>query len=156
MLVIGLIALVLGWLLRPDSTTVGLSAAIIGVAFIVFGVVVILRIVELIVGVTCPGCGEKRLERRFITSFGERFYLCPDCGVRCRRSLFGLLGPFFWNDAAGPEFDAHYQKPKAEDPWNAPPGLEDDDEIVISKTHANLVKNKRLRRPDNPNGPGLE
>ena len=62
---------------------------------------------------------------------------------------------FFWRDASGPEFDFLYEKPPGDDPWNAPPGLEDED-YLYSKTHLNLVRNKRRRNPDNPNGPGLE
>jgi hypothetical protein len=81
--------------------------------------------------------------------------LTAHCGVRCRRSLLGGYGLFFWRDASGPEFDALYEKPPGEDPWNAPPGLEDED-YLYSKTHLNLVRNKRRRRPENPNGPGLE
>ena len=90
-------------------------------------------------------------------SFGERFFLCTNCGVRCRRSLLGLNGVFFWQDASGPEYDALYQKTRDEDPWNAPPGLEDEEERgLFSKTHMNLVRSKRRRSPENPNGPGLE
>jgi hypothetical protein len=115
------------------------------------------RLVEIFYGHRCPGCGVRGLERRGLVSFGERFYLCPRCGVRCRRNFLGFQGMFFWRDASGPEFEALYEKPREEDPWNAPPGLEDEDEIgIFSKTHMNLVRSKRQRRPEDPNGPGLE
>jgi len=114
------------------------------------------RLVELIYGHKCPCCGARSLERRALISFGERFFLCTSCGVRCRRSLLGFYNMFFWRDASGPEFDHLYEKPREEDPWNAPPGLEDEDEQgIFSKTHLNLVRNKRLRTPENPNGPGV-
>ena len=90
------------------------------------------------------------MERRAVSSFGARFYLCTRCGVRCMRGVFGG-----WEDASGPEFDEKFLKKGEGDPWSAPPGLEDED-LIYSKTHVNLVRNKRLRRPDNPNGPGLE
>jgi hypothetical protein len=156
MLVIAAVAVVLGMMLWPGSESVLFASLLFALGMILFWVAVILRIIELIFGVPCPGCGGRKLERRNVEAFGERFFLCPDCGVRCRRNIFGMFGPFFWKDASAPEFDVHYQKPVVEDPWNAPPGLEDEDETVTSKTHANLVRNKRLRRPENPNGPGLE
>jgi hypothetical protein len=103
------------------------------------------------IGVRCPYCGGSRsMERRAVSSFGSRFYLCNGCGVRCKRGAFGT-----WEDASGPEYDEKYRKKADGDPWSAPPGLEDED-LIYSKTHVNLVRNKRLRRPDNPNGPGLE
>jgi hypothetical protein len=112
-------------------------------------------LIERFYGHRCPGCGVRSLERRALISFGERFFLCSTCGVRCRRKLLGFYGMFLWKDASSPEYDVLYQKPLDEDPWNAPPGLEDED-FIYSKTHLNLVRNKRNRHPENPNGPGVE
>ncbi len=134
---------ILGIVVIP-STIVGVGAYLLG-----------RRLIELFYGHRCPGCRVRSMERRAVMSFGERFFLCTNCGLRCRRSLLGLQGMFFWRDASGPEYDALYQKSRDEDPWNAPPGLEDED-MIYSKTHLNLVRNKRRRTPENPNGPGLE
>ena len=101
-------------------------------------------------GQRCPHCQAASLERRAVSSFGRRFYLCPACGVRCMRGTFG-----FWEDASGPEHEERYRRRPDDDPWTAPPGLEDED-LIYSKTHGNLVRNKRRRSPENPNGPGLE
>ena len=146
------VALALGVILTP-----GLVPALggFGIALVVLGLTSYLisrRVLDLTAGIECPNCGKRGLERRAIQSFGERFFLCPQCGIRCRR---GLTGETYWKDASGPEFDVVYQKPPTEDPWNAPPGLEEDD-LIYSKTHVNLVYNKRRRRPEDPNGPGLE
>ncbi len=140
------------------------SVAALAISYLLFWVLVpfsvivtIRRIIELIWGIYCPGCDKRGLERRAILPFGPRYFLCPNCGVRCRQGLLGaIFGVYLWQDASSPEFDVYYAKKIREDPWNAPPGLEDDDETVTSKTHANLVRNKRLRSPENPNGPGLE
>jgi hypothetical protein len=114
------------------------------------------RLVELFYGHRCPGCGLRTMERRAVMSFGERFFLCRTCGVRCSRNLVGSSGVYSWKDASGPEYDGHYDKVKEEDPWSGPPGLEDEDEAgIFSKTHLNLVREKRRRSPENPNGPGL-
>ena len=113
------------------------------------------RGLELAFGHRCPNCGGRGLERQAVVSFGDRFYSCPACGLRCRRGLIGAYGLYLWGDASNSEYDVHYQKSKTDDPWDAAPGLEDDDQIV-SKTHLDLVRSKRLRTPENPNGPGLE
>jgi hypothetical protein len=136
----------------PILGVVVLPSVIVGIG----GYLAFCRLVELFYGQRCPGCGVRSLERRAVISFGERFFLCTNCGVRCRRSLLGFYGMFFWRDASGPEYEAFYQRTQEEDPWNAPPGLEDEDEQgLFSKTHLNLVRNKRLRTPENPNGPGV-
>ena len=103
-----------------------------------------------VLGTGCPYCGQATLERRAISSFGYRFYRCSSCGVRCMRVILGG-----WKDASGPSFEHRYQAREEGDPWTAPPGLDDEDQIA-SKTHVNLVRSKRNRSPQNPNGPGLE
>ncbi len=100
-------------------------------------------------GAGCPYCGRATLERRSVSSFGHRFYRCSGCGVRCMRVILGG-----WKDASGPEHDARYQTQAEADPWTGPPGLEDED-LIASKTHHNLIQGKRNRQPHNPNGPGL-
>jgi hypothetical protein len=157
MIVVAAIAAALYGVMSPGFLSFAISYLSLAAILILFVVLLIRRVVERNNGIVCPGCGKRGLERRSILSFGERFFLCPDCGVRCRRSfLLGLIGIAAWEDASAQEFDVYYEKPKAEDPWNSPPGLEDEDESFSSKTHANLVRNKRLRSPENPNGPGLE
>ncbi len=104
-----------------------------------------------VLGVGCPYCGGLTLERRAVSSFGERFYRCSKCGVRCRRVALGG-----WRDASDSRYDAKYErKERAGDPWSGAPGLEDED-LIASKTHTSLIRSKRGRRPENPNGPGLE
>ncbi len=120
------------------------------VAVVVGPVLIIHHLLDGSIGVGCPNCGEPTMERRAVSSFGSRFYRCTSCGVRCQRGPFGS-----WEDASGPEYEHRYRKKPQEDPWTAPPGLEDED-LIYSKTHVNLVRSKRQRRPDNPNGPGLD
>ncbi len=108
------------------------------------------HIVDNSIGLACPHCGRPTMGRRAVASFGPRYFRCESCGLRCKRRTFGA-----WEDASGPEDDAKFRKRPDEDPWTAPPGMEDED-LIYSKTHVNLVSNKRRRRPDNPNGPGLE
>lgn len=155
MVVVAGIAVVLGIGLTPGFAPI---LGVVVIPSIIVGAGAYLggrRLVELAYGHRCPGCHRLRMERKAVVSFGERFFLCPHCGLRCRRSLLGLYGMFFWRDASGPEYDALYQKPREDDPWNAPPDLADED-FLYSKTHLNLVRNKRRRHPEDPNGPGLE
>ena len=157
MIAVAAVALVLGIALTPGFAPI---LGVVVIPSIIVGVFAYLagrRLVELAYGHRCPGCGTRALERWGLVSFGERYFLCTHCGVRCRRSLLGLQGMFVWRDASGPEYAAMYEKPREDDPWNAPPGLEDEDEVgLFSNTHSNLVRNKRRRTPENPNGPGLE
>lgn len=144
-------AIALTWALAttPNSARF-VVAVLLPLTLLILGPIVVLNhLFDGAIGVRCPHCTSP-LERRAVASFGSRFYLCPTCGVRCKRGAFGT-----WEDASGPEYDAKYRKKPGEDPWTAPPGLEDED-LIYSKTHGNLVRNKRLRRPENPNGPGLE
>ena len=157
MVVIAGIALVLAIIMTPGfAPTLGLiviPSTIVSVGAYLGA----RRLIELFYGHRCPGCGVRSLERRALVSFGERFFLCTRCGVKCRRSLLGAQGMFHWRDASGPEYAAYFEKAREEDPWNGPPGLEDEDEQgYFSKTHLNLVRNKRRRTPENPNGPGVE
>lgn len=157
MAVVAGVALVLGIAMTPGLAPI-LGVVVIPSTITAVGAYLLARrLVEIFYGHRCPACRLRKLERRALHSFGERFFLCQNCGLRCRRSLLGFYGMFFWRDASGPEYDALYERPRDDDPWNAPPGLEDEDEQgVYSKTHLNLVRNKRRRSPENPNGPGLE
>ncbi|WP_435009050.1 hypothetical protein P12x_000300 [Tundrisphaera lichenicola] len=149
----GLIAgLAVVWALvtTPDTGRF-IGAVLLPLTLMILGpILVIQHILDGSTGVRCPYCSAPSLERRSLSSFGSRFYLCPSCGVRCKRGALGT-----WQDASGPEHEERYRKKPNDDPWSAPPGLEDED-LTYSKTHGNLVRNKRLRRPENPNGPGLE
>ncbi len=157
--VMGLVAgtaVVLGIALTPGFAPI-LGVIVIPSTIGAVGIYLAIRqMVDLAYGSRCPGCRVRTLERRGLVSFGERFFLCTACGVRCRQGLLGGYGRYAWKDASGPEFEAHYARPAAEDPWNAPPGLDDEGEAgLYSKTHLNLVHSKRQRRPEDPNGPGL-
>lgn len=147
-------ALLLGVVLTPGVGR-GLATVLIPTTiFVVAAFLAVRRAVDLVSGFRCPTCRRRGLERRAVQSFGDRFYLCPGCGTRCKRKSIGTFGMFAWSDASGPEFDDLYRKPPEEDPWNVPPDLADE-EFIYSKTHVNLVRNKRGRHPENPNGPGL-
>jgi hypothetical protein len=156
MVLIASTALALAMITIPGFGSVLIAYVILAFLLVVSIFLTVRRVMELVYGLDCPACGQRGLERRSILSFGERFFSCPACGIRCRRGLYSAFGFFLWKDASSPQYDTHYQRPVEEDPWNAPPGLEDEEESVTSKTHANLVRNKRLRTPENPNGPGLE
>lgn len=110
---------------------------------------VVRGVLALAVGERCPSCGRSTMERRAVVGFGDRFYACSSCGARRKRLA---IGP--WKDASGPEFDDRYAATPEEDPWSRPPHV-DDGEAVVSKTHSLLVRSKRRRNPDAPNGPGL-
>ena len=102
-------------------------------------------------GVHCPWCGDAEDGAALRSStLGDRFYRCPSCGAR--RTAAPILGP--WRDASGPEFAAPFAPPSPVDPWTLPIDLEASDP-VLSPNHADLVRNKRLRNPGEPNGPGL-
>ena len=154
MVAVAATALVLGIVLTPGVGP-GLGVLLIpSTIVVIFGFLAARLVIDLVSGYPCPTCGKRGLERRAVLSFGDRFYHCPACGTRCKRKVIGSFGMFIWSDASGPEYDDLYRKPPDEDPWNAPPGLEDED-LIYSKTHLNLVRNKRHRHPENPNGPGV-
>ena len=155
MILVAAVALVMGIVLTPGFAPI-LSVVVIPATIVGVGIYVLSRhLVDLAYGPRCPICKARGMERRGLVSFADRFFLCRKCGTRCRRGLFGG-GLYAWKDAAGPEFAAFYDKPRDDDPWNLPPGLEDGDELgLFSKTHLDLVRNKRRRSPENPNGPGL-
>ena len=58
-----------------------------------------------------------------------------------------------WEDASGPEFDEAIGGSRPTTP-GPPRRLLRTRDLTYSKSHVNLVRNKRLRRPDNPNRPG--
>src|SRR6185312_14753710 len=85
MLVVAGTALFLGVVLTPGLAPVLGSFVILSTILIVGAILLGRRVLDLVYGQRCPGCGKRGLERRAILSFGERFFLCPSCGVRCRR-----------------------------------------------------------------------
>ena len=143
MLTIAAISLMIAVLANPGAVA---SATVIA-GFLGVGVVVIALFVaafDACMGVRCPHCGAWAMGRTSIASFRDRFYRCSSCQARCRRGF--LRG---WDDASGPEFDRIYSRKRPENPWTAPPGLEDED-LIFSKTHVNLLLNKKRRNPDPP------
>ena len=149
MLLIAFVAILAAMFTIPPES----RGLLVGIVAVAMGILLPLHRIQMMVeaglGVGCPSCGRRGMERRAMASFGDRYFLCPTCGARKKRGLLGI-----WSDASGADFDDLYAKKKVEDPWSAPPGLEDDD-VAYSKTHLNLVRNKRRRRPDDPNGPGV-
>ncbi len=147
---IAVIAFVWAILTAPGAARF-LVTTLLPITLLIVGPLVLAHhIVDNSLGLGCPNCRRPTLERRALASFGPRFYRCASCGVRLRRVAFGT-----WEDASGPIHDAKFARKAGEDPWTAPPGLEDED-LIYSKTHVNLVRNKRRRQPENPNGPGLD
>src|SRR5437899_709859 len=90
MVIVAGTAVVLGIVLTPGFAPilgmVVIPSIIVGVGAYLGG----RRLIELVYGHRCPSCGRLRMERRAVVSFGERFFLCPHCGLRCRRSLLGV------------------------------------------------------------------
>ena len=123
----------------PASILVG------GVGIVVVLLLVAVWLVEAALGVTCPNCRERTMDRVAIDSFRDRFYRCRHCGVLARRGLF--LG---WSDASGPEHAEYYARHSQLDPWSPrPPGNEADDSgpPPESPTHTALLRGKRSRNP---------
>lgn len=128
---------------RGASMVVGFM----GATFV--AVVACTAVVDYILGIRCPACGCWSMGRTSIASFRDRFFRCASCGLRARRGLFRG-----WEDASAPEFDRFYGRKRPENPWTAPPGVEDED-LIYSKTHVNLLVNKKRRNPNPPDqGPG--
>jgi hypothetical protein len=143
MVTIAVIGLVVAVLANPGSARgVSITAGFLGAAFL--SMVVIMAAVDFLLGIRCPNCCKWTMGRTSITSFRDRFFRCTTCGVRARRGFFRG-----WEDASGREFDRYYSHKRPENPWTAPPGVEDED-LVYSKTHVNLLLNKKRRNPDAP------
>lgn len=88
---------------------VGATATILLVGFISSLIVIPTAFIKGVVipltsGVSCPGCGVRPLRYLGCISFGDRFYHCQECGLRCKRG--GSSEP--WYDASGAEDDAVY------------------------------------------------
>jgi len=141
---IAAISLAIAVLTSPGA---GRSASIIA-GFLGLGLVVValfVAVVDLVLGVRCPHCGAWSMCRTSVHSFRDRFYRCTSCRARCRRGF--LRG---WDDASGTEFDPIYARKRAENPWTAPPSLDDEEDLIFSKTHVNLLRNKQRRNPNPP------
>ena len=149
MIAIALLAVAAALVANPGAArTTSIVLGFIGVAFL--GVVTAVAGFDLLLGVRCPRCSGWTMGRTSVTSFRDRYFRCARCGARCRRGM--LRG---WEDASGPEFDPFFTRKRAENPWTALPGLEDED-LVYSKTHLNLLINKKRRNPNAPDqGEGL-
>ena len=120
-----------------EMAVIGIMIGIIGL--FAFGAV------EGYTGRTCPGCGEDRMRRVALSTFGLRYFRCNRCKARWKR---GILNP--WESTNSPEEAVLFARKVAEDPWTLPPGLSDEDEVVWSKTHTSLLRNKQRRNPDAP------
>jgi hypothetical protein len=143
MAMIAAIAIVLGLLLNP--TNVGALSVVLGLlGLFAMLVAVLVACVDLSMGVRCPCCHKYAMVRVSLQSFRDRFYRCTSCDARCRRGF--LKG---WDDASDPEYEPIYTKKRAENPWTAVPGVEDEVGLM-TKTHANLLANKNRRNPNQP------
>ena len=146
-IVLGLASLITN--LNPQILGTNIPLLLIGVTLVVIGIVVIVRIIEFNNGIPCPVCRHRGLQRKAITSFGHRFYLCNECGARCQRGMFAMSNDD-WTDASDARFDIHYATPTPP-PLEPAPLFLDDDEENLANTHSKLLAGKRQRQPENPN-----
>jgi hypothetical protein len=143
MLCIGGIALAMGVVLSRSSLQwASVGAGLVGLS--VLGFLGGSTVLDAFLGVRCPGCGARTMGRTLVVSFRDRYFRCASCGLRARRGV--LQG---WEDASAPDFDRFYDHRRPENPWTQPPGLEDED-LIYSKTHGNLLLNKQRRHPNPP------
>jgi predicted RNA-binding Zn-ribbon protein involved in translation (DUF1610 family) len=143
MVSIACIALAIALLVNAGAArTASIIIGLLGIGFL--AVVSLVAVIDVGMGIRCPNCGGWTMGRTSVASFRDRFFRCSKCGIRCRRGM--LSG---WEDASAPEFDRFYTRKRPENPWTAPPGLEDED-LIYSKTHVNLLLNKKRRNPNAP------
>lgn len=150
------IAVIIGGLILSDEVR-ALVQGILVFAVALAGLIWAGRTVaNLASGHRCPACGQARLARRDVQTFGDRFFECMGCGARMVRSVYGS-----WRDASGPEYADRFVGGIALDPWtrtrSAGPEPQPEAEVAPdpSTTHAALLRLKRQRTPESPNGPGL-
>jgi hypothetical protein len=94
-------------------------------------------LIELVFGIQCPACSRWTLKR---LARSRRYYQCPSCGARVKRSGFGLG---VWRNASGPEHDAKYQPKTRERRWGGFAVPENPGDT----TSGLLLHNKRVRHP---------
>ena len=152
---LAVVVIVGGMILSPEVRGLVTGLMVFGVALA--ALISTGRIVaNLVLGLRCPGCGRPRLARREVQTFGDRFYQCVDCGARIVRTAFGS-----WRDASGPEYAHQFVGGITLDPWTrtgvagAESEPEPDPKPDPNTTHATLLRRKRQRTPESPNGPGL-
>lgn len=95
---------VAAWRFRSYLLVFGLIGGFLaGLVYVPF---TILRgLIHVVWGVRCPACGEWGLVQVTCISFGDRFYRCDFCGLRCKRA--DMESP--WLDASGKEDDDMYK-----------------------------------------------
>lgn len=158
---------------RSYNTTLGWMAAIAGLAFVLglalsrelmtatfsLAAAVLLLVIpavflqgwlDVFLGVACPHC-KHALQLVGMRPFDDRFYRCPECTRRFRRSPVPILGVLL--DASDPVYDPYFERKLVENPWTLPPDLDEDEVGEMSKTHGSLLRSKRRRNPDSPNVP---
>jgi hypothetical protein len=143
MVTIAVVGVLVAILVNPRAARgMSITAGVVGAIFLIG--VASMASVDFVLGIRCPACGKWTMGRTAMASFRDRFFRCATCGLRARRGLFSG-----WADASAPEFDRYYSRKRPENPWTAPPGVEDED-LVYSKTHVNLLLNKKRRNPNPP------
>jgi hypothetical protein len=106
---------------------------LVGVSGVLTTLVVLNRLVDLVLGKSCPACSRGTLRR---LARHRHYYRCSACRARFKR--FGH-GP--WLDASGPDDAARYRKPTEAGIWKgfAVP------EKLDGSTSGLLLQNKRSR-----------
>jgi predicted RNA-binding Zn-ribbon protein involved in translation (DUF1610 family) len=142
---VAITSLALAGLFTTDTLRwTAVSVLLFIVVVIRFSALVSFLTLETFLGVPCPACGARPMARTAIANFSDRYYRCGSCRFRGRRDTFRG-----WNDAGAAEFDEFFERKRPENPWTQPPGMEDED-LIYSKTHVNLLLNKKRRNPDPP------
>jgi hypothetical protein len=137
------VALVIGAIRDTElARAISIIGGFVGFVFLVIALCVM--IIDMLIGVRCPHCGAWTMARTSVISFRDRYFQCGTCRVRCRRGV--LLN---WQDASDRQFDRFFTRDRPENPWTAPPGVADEEEnLIYSKTHGNLLRNKQRRQVD--------
>jgi hypothetical protein len=117
---------------RPDSQFIAGIFALLAVLLLV-GV-----LVDVLVGIPCPGCSRWTLLR---LARARRYYCCSHCGGRYKRFFFGP-----WQDASGPDDDPIYRGKSRSRPWLGFAIPEDHDDTTTGA----LLRNHRRRRREAP------
>jgi hypothetical protein len=126
--------------------------AVILIAQLLSAITLLAIVVAAIMGVSegylgrlCPSCGQGRMQRVALSTFGYRFFKCDHCRARWKRGWSGI-----WLPVESEADLARYARKTDEDPWTLPPGMAEEEKVVWSKTHTRLLRNKQLRNPNAP------
>jgi len=119
--------------------------ALAAIALIMVGLALVFGVLELALGVQCPGCRAWGMQLMAARPFRPRYYRCPACGARYKRSRAGGA----WRDASSEAEASWYVTRLPAHPWRFDPDVPPGD-ATLSGTTGDLLKNKRKRRRPKP------